>query len=128
MSDSAVDFWLQVGGGGPKARTSDPETSHAAADAIVIKAKTQKGQLLLAHYSFRMAAGWGSFAGLTDEEAARRAAISLQSEYATRCSEHRNIGLIEETTETRAGEAGVERLVSRLTELGRAYVEEKFRS
>ncbi len=63
----------------PKARASDPATSHNAADAILPRSGTAKARLLEAHYVHPE--------GLTDREAAEWAGLNLRSEYATRCSE-----------------------------------------
>lgn len=99
------------------ARGTDPATSHAATAAIRVTANNQRGRLLRA---FR-----GVDKGLTDEEAAEFAPeVSLHSEYSKRCSELRAEGLIAPTGETRHGRAGVARLVSALTDLGRAKLAE----
>ncbi len=96
-----------------QARRSDPSTSKEA--AAKIRTGTAKAALLLAHYR--------SPEGLTDEEAAVEAALSLQSEYATRCSELMRAGLLEDTTETRAGSSGMSRLVRVITPAGVQWVE-----
>lgn len=95
-------------------RTTDPETSHAAAKQIVVKAGTQRWHLLAAF------AAHDHEYGLTDEEAAQASSgVSLFSEYAKRCSELREAGLIEPTGDTRPGSAGPQRIVSRITANGR---------
>jgi hypothetical protein len=100
----------------PKARADDPRTSHAAAAEVKIKATTAKARLLLAHYDYQ----WG----MTDEEAATRAGLSLVSEYATRCSELRKLDppLLAETGRERKGRAGMGRIVSQITPAGIHYV------
>lgn len=99
-------------------RATDPETSHAAAREIRVKAGTQRARLLDA---FSM---W-THAGATDEQAmlSTDGSVSPTSEYAKRCSELREGGFIEATGETRAGSAGPQRIVSRITPKGRAWIE-----
>ena len=100
-------------------RTTDPETSHAAAREIRVKAGSQRALLL---YAFDLPL----FAerGATDEEAMQDAwNVFPTSEYAKRCSELREGGFIEATGETRAGSAGPQRIVSRITDKGRAWIE-----
>jgi hypothetical protein len=87
-----------------QARHTDPDTSHDAAARI--RPNTAKAALLQAHREHPD--------GLTDEEAARIAGLSLSSEYATRCSELTRIGLLEVTGERRDGAAGMDRIVRRL--------------
>lgn len=107
-----------------KARATDPPTSHAAAEAIRMKAESARWKLLLAHYDDWREHGW-SQSGLADEEAAIIAGLSLRSEYASRCSELRKWDppLLVMMEEERNGAAGVGRAVSRLTRAGRAFVE-----
>lgn len=98
-------------------RRSDPGTSHNAATAIKVKAGTQRAKLLLA---FRDAPTTRLQGDLTDEEAMEDAeGVSPVSEYAKRCSELRDAGLIEPTGETRKGASGVDRIVSVITDAGR---------
>lgn len=93
------------------ARATDPQTSHAATRAIVVRAGTQRHYLLA-----QFAAG----DHLTDEQAMEASPfVRPTSEYAKRCSELRDAGLIEPTGETRPGTAGPQRIVCRITELGR---------
>lgn len=104
-----------------KARTSDPDTAHQAARLIAARNPTAKVRLLEA---FRYAYP----EGLTDEEAAMWARLPLVSEYATRCSELRQLPdpLLEVIPgETRTGAAGVERLVSRITRHGIYVLEQR---
>lgn len=102
-----------------QARASDPPTAKAAAASPWVRwrAGTARRELLLAH-GRAQAAGWPESKGLTDEEAAEIAALSLRSEYATRCSELRRLGLLAETGEQRRSSSGLDRAVSRLTPLG----------
>lgn len=96
------------------ARRSDPGTSHGAAAAVTVKANNQRGILL---------AAFGATAdpeGLTDEQAMEASVgVSPTSEYAKRCSELRDAGLIQETGGTRMGNAGRPRIVSAITDAGR---------
>lgn len=93
-------------------RNTDPGTSHQAAAAVIITAKNQRGRLL---------AAWGRLEDATDEEAMEAAeGVSAVSEYAKRSSELREAGLIEVTGETRKGGAGTPRIVSKITDAGRA--------
>lgn len=105
-------------------RNTDPATSHAAAAEIKIRANSQRALLLQAfslHYRSRLS---GEYRGLTDEEAMEWAeGVSPTSEYAKRCSELREGGFIEPTGETRAGSAGPQRIVSKITDKGRAWIE-----
>lgn len=96
---------------GPKARESDPQTSHAAAEKILATRAGSQRWLLWEAFTLAMD-------GLTDEEACRDAGVSLRSEYATRCSELRNAGVITVTGTQRAGDSGLMRDVSRITYLG----------
>lgn len=101
------------------ARRTDPGTSHAAAPPPV-KARTQRAKLL---ESFGLLS---AAEGITDEEAMEKAVgVSPSSEYAKRCSELREAGLIElclyagtASPVTRKGNTGVERIVCRITEEG----------
>lgn len=97
-------------------RTTDPATSHAAAKEIRVKANSQRALLL---------AVFASHVPLTDEEAMFESlgTVRATSEYAKRCSELREGGFIEPTGETRAGSAGPQRIVSRITDKGRAWIE-----
>lgn len=95
-------------------RNTDPGTSHAATTAITVKANTQRARLLVA---------FSALADATDEEAMEKAeGVSPMSEFAKRCSELRDGGLIETTGEARTGSSGVPRIVSRITDAGRAVV------
>ncbi len=100
-------------------RRTDPGTSHAA-ELPPVKAKTQRAKLL---ESFGLLS---SAEGITDEEAMEKAVgVSPSSEYAKRCSELRDAGLIEvclysgtSSPVTRKGNTGKERIVSRITDDG----------
>lgn len=91
-------------------RLPDWKTSASAGRAVSYRSGTQKAALLEA---FRSA--WPS--GLTDEEAAVSAGLSLSSEYSKRCGELRQDGYIAVLTEagepvTRPGSSGLDRIVS----------------
>ena len=90
-----------------KARRTDPATSHVAAAVIKAHSGTARVRLLEAHGEYP--------AGLTDEEAAEAAGLSLLSEYATRMSELQNGGLVEPTGEFREGSSGMLRVVRAIT-------------
>lgn len=91
-----------------QARHSDPDTSKEAAARV--RTGTTKMALLLAHRA--------NPEGLTDEEAASEARLSMVSEYATRCSELMRAGYLEDTTRTRVGSSGMSRLVRVITPAG----------
>lgn len=99
-----------VAAGLPHARKTDPETSHAAAEANRPRRGTQ-ASVILSQY-----AG----ADLTDEEAAVRANIPGGWK---RCSDLRRSGLIASTGRTRKTSAGVEAMVCTLTTKGRALLQ-----
>lgn len=98
-----------------KARATDPATSHSAADLVRARARSQRVKLL---HAFAEAPE----GGYTDEEAAQHAGVSLDSEYATRCSELRSMGVLAVTGETRVGRNGVDRMVSAITAQGRTVL------
>jgi hypothetical protein len=103
------------------ARNTDPETSHKATRAILVRAGSQRTRLL---------AGFAAFGedGATDEEAMEAAeGVSPLSEYAKRASELREGGYVEvclyagtSSQVTRKGGSGLDRIVSRITEKGTA--------
>lgn len=108
-------------------RSTDPATSHAAVRAITVKAGSQRARLLQAFmdsYRIEISSWQGHFpSGLTDEEAMDRAVgVAPRSEFSKRCSELREAGYIEPTGETRPGSSGLQRIVSRITDKGRAAV------
>lgn len=88
--------------------TWDGERDYQKTRAVKIRSGSQMAKLLGAFY----------WADKTDEEAATRVGISLRSDYATRCSELRRAGLIEDTGRTIDGEWGTRRMTSRITDLG----------
>lgn len=95
-------------------RTTDPRTSHRAEAAITLKAGTQRF-LLLEQF------GRWPDDGLTDEQAMEKAnGVSPSSEYAKRCSELRAAGWIRDSGRDRKGNSGLDRIVSEITELGKA--------
>lgn len=97
----------------PTARTTDPRTSDGTR-TYSLKAGTQRAKLL---------ATFGRWPddGLTDEQAMERTeGVGPFSEYATRCSELRNAGWITDTGKDRKGNSGTPRIVSRITEAGKA--------
>lgn len=99
-----------------QSRSTDPRTS-AKAEPSPIRANTQR-HLLLESYT-KDAAGRQN--GLTDEQAMELAVgVRHDSEYAKRCSELRAAGLIIDTGKDRPGNAGTDRIVCQITELGRA--------
>lgn len=103
-------------------RTTDPETSHAAAREVRVKAGTQRARLLKAFADHGIQ--WPQV-GLTDEEAMMNAeGVWHTSEYSKRCSELREGGYIKPTGQTRVGSAGVERIVSKVTDKGLTWIRE----
>lgn len=96
-------------------RHSDPGTSHAAAQAITIRAGSQRARLLAAFLRLTDA---------TDDEAMAAAeGVSQLSCYWKRCSELREGGFIRATGETRLGSAGMMRIVCEATEKARTAVQ-----
>lgn len=93
-----------------QARRSDPATSHTAAS--LVRPGSARARLLEAHY--------GHPAGMTDEEAAQAAGLSMSSEYATRCSELMRAGYLRDTNEARTGSSGMARVVREITPYGMA--------
>lgn len=93
--------------GAGQARASDPPSSKKAARQFTVRKGFHRGDLLLAFAA--------SPAGLTDEEACAKAGLPLSSEYATRCSELKRMGLIADTHNTRPGASGVDRVIRRIT-------------
>ena len=103
-----------------QSRSTDPRTSHAA-EPTPLRAGTQR-HLLLSAYHSNVGREWeNNYGGLTDEEAATFAeGVSPTSEYAKRCSELRAAGLIIDTGKNRKGNSGLDRIVCRITEAGKA--------
>lgn len=100
----------QVLAGPGLARSTDPQTSRDAALLINAKATTARVQLLKVHVE--------NPRGLTDEEAATLAGLSLLSEYSTRCSELKRMGVLLDSGTTREGQTGVHRLVRMVSDYG----------
>lgn len=92
-----------------RARRDDPKTSHEGAEAVAYRAGSHKAKLIEVFSRYPE--------GLTDEEAASHANL-LRAGYWKRCGELREDGLIEPTGDTRVGEAGVSRMVCRITAKG----------
>ena len=93
-----------------RSRRGDRATSIAGARAVAYRAGSQKA-LLLSAYAIAGARG------LTDEEAAAAAGLSIRSCYWKRCGELRQDGYIAEAGK-RPGEAGVDRIVCAITSTG----------
>lgn len=103
--------------GGPTARTTDPRTSHGHWNPDTMRPGTQAHRLLQT---------FGRYPddGLTDEQAMERSeGVSPLSEYAKRCSDLRTAGLIHDTGRDRKGGSGLDRIVSEITDKGRAVLE-----
>lgn len=102
----------------PTFRARDPLTSIQAGVSVTFRATSQKA-LLLAEYEKA-----GS-AGLTDEEAGIRSGLrDKRACYWRRCSDLREMLLIEPTLETRRSSAGELQGVCIITELGRQVMDE----
>lgn len=103
-------------------RRSDPDISRAA-EPVKVRAGTQRARLLKAFAVHEIGRAIHEGPGLTDEQAMLCAeGVAYTSEYAKRCSELREGGFIVPTGETRAGAAGAQRIVSRITDKGRAWI------
>lgn len=89
-----------------RVRRGDYPTSRAGAEAISYRAGSQKA-LLLEAYEAALPGG------LTDEEAAKAAGISMRACWWKRSNELRQAGKIVPTGEERPGDAGVPRIVCR---------------
>lgn len=94
-----------------RTRRDDHATSRAGAESVRWRSGSQKQKLLVVY-------GAADPDGLTDEEAAGRAGLHKGSWW-KRAGECRQAGVIEPTGETREGEAGVPRIVCRITNKGR---------
>lgn len=102
----------------PTFRTSDPLTSMQAGVSVTFRATSQKA-LLLAEYER------AGEAGLTDEEAGIRSGLrDKRACYWRRCSDLREMSLIEPTLETRRSSAGELQGVYAITAQGRQVMEE----
>jgi hypothetical protein len=93
-----------------RARRDDYATSRAGAESVKYRAGSQKAKLL---------AAFASSAGLTDEQAATQAGLSMRSCFWKRCGELRDAGLIIFTGEQRVGSSGTPCGVSEITTAGR---------
>lgn len=91
-----------------QARRDDPATAQLA--ALRVRPGSARHALLEAHRTYQD--------GLTDEEAATIAGLSLASEYATRCAELKRAGYLEDLGKTRRGRSGMARMVRRITRAG----------
>jgi hypothetical protein len=107
-----MDEEFEIGHVIPSRRT-DPLTSHMAAEAIAIPARSQRARILIAFSRVEDA---------TDDYAAQVAGISLLSCYWKRCSELREDGFIRPTGEVRPGWSGQDRIVCRITDKGLAVL------
>lgn len=96
------DFGLPDRG---QAKGGDPWTAQEA--ARLVRPGSQRRLLLEAHRDHPQ--------GMTDEEAAEAAGISLASEYATRCSELKAARLLVDTGKSREGAAGMQRMIRKIT-------------
>jgi hypothetical protein len=100
---------------GPTARTTDPRTSHQW-NGEKMRPGTQ------AHRLLQTFGRWPDD-GLTDEQAMEKSdGVSPLSEYAKRCSDLRSAGLIRDTGRDRKGGSGLDRIVSEITEKGKAVL------
>lgn len=104
--DTQLDFF--------SARKTDPHTSHAAAQSIVIRAGSQRAQLLQAYRD-------AGASGLTDDEAGviTGLAYKIGCCWWKRCSELRQAGYIQPTSQTRASRAGEAQQVCVITDEGK---------
>lgn len=97
------------------ARATDPWTSHAAGEKAARRAPSHRVQLLAAYYR-------SQDHGLTDEEAAQVTGLDERPNCAwwKRCSELRQLGLIEENKHStgRMGKGGALRMVCYITPKG----------
>lgn len=108
------------GGPGPGHRSSDPDTSRMADEKSQVRADSQRYWVLTAYSEFE---------NLTDYEAMLGSPnISEDSCYWKRCSELRQMGLIEPMYDpygnilTRKGKHDSERMVCQITALGRSVL------
>lgn len=98
------DGWLPA----PRARQSDPSTSHDGVRAVSLRAGTQTTRIAMAYLEH---------GDLIDDEAGAIAGLA-HAGYWKRCSDLRRAGIIEPTGETRPGRSGEQQRVCRLTPLG----------
>lgn len=98
----------------PKVRNSDPATSRSVVKESMPRQGTQAYSLLIAHMR--------NPNGLTDEEAAEKAGLNPRSEFRTRCSTLRNLGLIADTLFTRKSSMGRDNIVRVITPAGIEWI------
>jgi hypothetical protein len=96
-----------------RVRASDPITAHQAAKLVTARATSARVLLLEAHGRH------DTDRGLTDEEAAMAAGVDIASEYATRCSELKAMGVLADLNIQRLGRSGLMRQARRITTFGR---------
>jgi hypothetical protein len=94
----------------PVARTSDPDTSHEAEDALASRGH-QVWQVVHAAYLYR------DMAGVTQDEAADRTGLTTH-EAGRRLSDAVAMGYLEDTGLRRPGQSGRAQMVRRITEQG----------
>lgn len=99
----------------PLVRTTDPETSHAAAASIVPGLSTQRAQVLAL---IQQVDGIYSDGGATAYEVAARSEIQ-QSVVARRMTDLHQLGLVRDSGRTRPGSSGRQLIIWMLTEAGR---------
>ena len=107
------DEWAAIGhaNGWLGVRRNDKATSKAGAQAMTVRAGSQRAKLLSTYFSNPY---------LTDEEAGTASGLSLLPKccYWKRCSELRQAGYIRATGKTRVSTAGVEQQVCEITDEG----------
>ena len=111
LADCILEFAnrdLAVGYTGPKSRRTDPATSTGA--EVLMKARAGSARIALLE-------AFGRGYPMNDKDAALHAGLSLQSEYATRCSELRRLGVIEFTGDSEQTSVGM-RMTSIITPAG----------
>lgn len=92
------------------ARTTDPQTSRAAAHS-------PKLHVRWGTYTSRLLAQYYSRGKLTDEQAGRLALLE-HAGYWKRCADLRRLKLIRDTGETRVGDTGQSQMLCEITGLG----------
>lgn len=94
----------------PSARRNDPVTSHMAGANVQVRAGSQKALILEAY-------GKHPMFGLTDEQAGLETGLAHKPGccYWKRCSELRQLGLIQVTKENRESRAGEKQQVCVIT-------------
>jgi hypothetical protein len=97
----------------PKARRTDPDTSHLAAKRMKLMANDDRRLVLVEHYCYPD--------GLTDFEVAANLG-RLQTSLGMRRNELCEVGLIEKTPIRRPTPSGSPAIVWRITEAGQEYI------